>query len=105
MYGGALQGLGYTLEEGLAFDKKSGKPLNANFLDYKIFNYEDAPQVTLVRIESHEPTGPFGALGVGEHSINPVAGTIANAVANAIGARIYEIPITPERVLKALGEL
>ena len=105
MYGGALQGLGYALGEGLVFDKKTGKPLNPSFLDYKIFNFEDAPQVTLIPVESHEPNGPFGALGVGEHSINPVAGTVANAVANAIGARIYEIPITPERVLMALGKL
>ena len=105
MYGGALQGLGYALGEGLTFDKKTGKPLNANFLDYKIFNFEDSPQVSLIRIESHEPNGPFGALGVGEHSINPVAGTVANAVANAIGARVFEIPITPERVLRALGKI
>jgi CO/xanthine dehydrogenase Mo-binding subunit len=74
-------------------------------LDYKIFNFEDSPKVTLIPVESHEPNGPFGALGVGEHSINPVAGVVANAVANAIGERIYEIPITPDRVLKALGKL
>ena len=105
MYGGALQGLGYSLKEELLFDKDSGRPLNVDFLDYKIYNPQDAPNVQLVIMESNEPSGPFGAIGVGEHCINPVAGAVANAVYNAIGTRLYEIPMTPERVLKALGKI
>jgi len=105
MYGGALQGLGYSLKEELLFEKDSGKPLNPDFLDYKIYNFQDAPNVQLVIMESNEPTGPLGALGVGEHCINPAAGAVANAVYNAIGVRLYEIPMTPERVLKALGKI
>ncbi len=105
MYGGALQGLGYSLKEELLFEKDSGKPLNPDFLDYKIYNFQDAPPVQSIMMESNEPTGPFGAMGVGEHCINPVAGAVANAVYNAIGVRLYEIPMTPERVLKALGKI
>jgi len=105
MYGGAIQGLGYSLKEELLFEKDSGKPLNPDFLDYKIYNFQDAPNVQVIMIESNEPTGPFGAMGVGEHCINPVAGAVANAVYNAIGVRLYEIPMTPERVLKALGKI
>lgn len=104
MYGGCLQGLGYSLTEELLFDEK-GKSLNSDFLDYKIFNSQDAPNIQLVIVESNEPTGPFGAMGVGEHCINPVAGAVANAVYNAIGVRLYEIPMTPERVLRALGKI
>ena len=79
--------------------------MNPDFLDYKIYNFQDAPNIQLIMVESNEPSGPFGAMGVGEHCINPVAGAVANAVYNAIGVRLYEIPMTPERVLKALGKV
>jgi xanthine dehydrogenase molybdenum-binding subunit len=105
MYGGALQGLGYSLIEELLFDEASGRSLNPDFMDYKIYDFQDAPDIELVLVESDEPSGPFGAIGVGEHCINPVAGAVANAVYNAIGTRLYEIPMTPERVLKALGKI
>ena len=55
--------------------------------------------------ETYEPTGPFGAKGLGEASSNPVAAAFANAIYNAIGIRFYELPITPERILLALKEL
>ncbi|NIQ37195.1 MAG: molybdopterin-dependent oxidoreductase [Proteobacteria bacterium] len=105
IYGAALQGMGYSLKEELLFDRDSGKVLNPNFLDYKVFNPQDAPNVEVAIVESHDPNGPFGAVGVGEHGLTPVAGTVANAVYNAIGIRMHEIPITPERVLKALGKI
>jgi len=105
VYGAVVQGLGYALKEELLFDKESGRPLNPDFLDYKIFDFQDAPNIQLVIVESNDPTGPFGAIGVGEHCINPVAGAVANAVYNAIGTRLYEIPMTPERVVKALGKM
>ncbi|MFC2024614.1 xanthine dehydrogenase family protein molybdopterin-binding subunit [Chloroflexota bacterium] len=105
MYGGALQGLGYALKEELLFDESSGRILTPNFMDYKIYNFQDAPDIRTIIIESNEPTGPFGAMGVGEHCISPVAATIANAVYNAIGVRLYEIPMTPERILEALGRI
>jgi xanthine dehydrogenase molybdenum-binding subunit len=98
IYGAALQGMGYSLKEEFLFDKESGKPLNPNFLDYKIFNPQDAPNVEVIAVESNDPSGPFGAVGIGEHGLTPVAGTVANAV-------MHEIPITPERVLKALGKI
>jgi xanthine dehydrogenase molybdenum-binding subunit len=105
IYGAALQGMGYSLKEELLFDRVSGKVLNPNFLDYKVFNPQDAPNVEVAIVESYDPNGPFGAVGVGEHGLTPVAGTVANAVYNAIGVRMHEIPITPERVLKALGKI
>jgi xanthine dehydrogenase molybdenum-binding subunit len=105
IYGAALQGMGYSLKEELLFDRDSGRALNPNFLDYKVYNPQDAPNVDVVIVESHDPSGPFGAVGVGEHGLTPVAGTVANAVCNAIGVRMHEIPMTPERVLKALGKI
>jgi len=105
IYGAALQGLGYSLCEEFLFDKKTGEPLNTSFLDYKILNSQDAPDIEVNIVESNEPTGPFGAMGVGEHGLAPVVGAVANAVYNAISVRMYEIPMTPERVLKALGKI
>ena len=105
LYGAVIQGLGYTLKEELLFDKDSGRPLNPNFLDYKIYDFQDIPDIQAVIVESNDPSGPFGAIGIGEHCINPVAGAVANAVYNATGTRLYEIPMTPERVLKALGKI
>jgi len=105
VYGSVLQGLGFVLTEEMLFDKKSGKPLNPSFLDYKIYDFQDAPDIQTIAVESNEPTGPFGAIGVGEHCLNPVPGAVANAVYNAIGTRVLESPITPERVLKALGKI
>jgi xanthine dehydrogenase molybdenum-binding subunit len=102
--GSVIQGIGYSLKEELLFDK-TGKPMNPDFLDYKICDFQDIPRIDTIIWESNDPTHPFGALGVGEHGINPVAGAIANAIYNAVGIRMYEIPMTPERILKAIGKI
>jgi xanthine dehydrogenase molybdenum-binding subunit len=60
--------------------------------------------LTVLSTDTYEPTGPFGAKGIGEAALSSVASAIANAVYNAIGIRFYELPITPEKVLKALEE-
>jgi xanthine dehydrogenase molybdenum-binding subunit len=105
IYGAVVQGLGYALREELLFDKDSHQPLNTDFLRYNIYNLQDVPNIQVNIVESNEPSGPFGAMGIGEHCTNPVAGAVANAVYNAIGTRLYEIPMTPQRVLKALGKI
>jgi len=102
--GAIAQGLGYALTEELVIGKE-GRPLNPTFLDYKLFTSTDMPDVQVILVESMDPIGPFGAKGVGEASLIPVAPAVANAIYDAIGVQIKELPITPERVLRALGKL
>jgi len=104
IYGGVLQGLGYSLVEEVIWNQ-GGRCLNPNFTDYKIFSFEDAPEIETIIVESANDGDPYGAKGIGEMSLNPVAGAMANAVYNAIGVRMYEIPMTPERIMKALGKI
>jgi xanthine dehydrogenase molybdenum-binding subunit len=76
-------------------------------VDYKLPTSRDVPPLDNFQVffaDTYEPTGPFGAKGLGEGSYNPVAGAISNAIYNAIGVRFYELPITPERILAALNE-
>ncbi len=101
--GATAMGVGYALCEQMLFDAK-GRMLNPSFLDYKIPSPEDIPDIKAILVDTYEPTGPYGAKAVAEVPINPPAPAIANAVFNAIGVRIPTIPITAERVLKALGK-
>jgi CO/xanthine dehydrogenase Mo-binding subunit len=64
----------------------------------------DVPEVQAIVLESGDGVGPFGAKGVGEPSVNSVAPAIANAVCDAVGVRIYDLPLTPEKVLRAIKE-
>lgn len=100
--GGLIQGIGYALTEGMIIE--DGQCQNPNFSDYKIPCIKDIPRQCNEFVPSYEPTGPFGAKGVGEISMDPVAAAIGNAVAAAIGCRIRTLPITPEKVLTALSE-
>ncbi len=100
--GGLSMGVGYALTEGLIIE--DGRVLNPGYRDYKIPRAVDAPEVVPVLVESIEPTGPFGAKGLGEATMISSAAAIANAVYNAVGARIRELTITPEKVLAALRE-
>ena len=95
-------GLGYALGEKMVFEK--GVLKNGNFLDYKILTAKDVPPVEAVIVETDEKDGPFGAKGIGEPGLVPTAPAIANAVYDAVGVRIRDLPITPEKVLKALRE-
>jgi CO/xanthine dehydrogenase Mo-binding subunit len=101
--GGLIQGIGYALTEGMLIE--DGQLQNPNFSDYKIPCIKDIPPQRNEFVPSYEPTGPFGAKGVGEISMDPVAAAIGNAVADAIGARIHTLPITPEKVLDALARV
>jgi xanthine dehydrogenase molybdenum-binding subunit len=99
--GGAAQGQGYALSEEMIY--KKGKLLTPSFSEYLIPTAMDMPRVKSILLESHSGVGPFGAKGIGEPAITPVAAAIANAVRDAIGMRIYELPITPEKIVKALN--
>ncbi len=100
--GGAQMGLGYALTEELLV--KEGRVLNPDFLDYRLFTSADMPQLETIIIETDDPQGPFGAKGVGEMGGTPTAAAIANAIYDAVGVRLTQVPMTPERVLKALDE-
>lgn len=100
--GGVVMGMGYALTEELRYDPGTGQVLNADLRDYKLPTVFDAPRIIHVLVETMEPTGPFGAKCIGEPALIPTAGAIANAVCDAIGKRIYSIPVTPEKVLAAL---
>lgn len=100
--GGVAQGLGYALTEGLEYNS-DGKLLNADYGHYRIFRAQDMPRkLTTILVETEDPGGPFGAKAVGETSMVPTAAAIANAIEDAVGVRIKELPITPFKVLEAL---
>jgi len=96
--GGIVQGIATALYEDMRFDK-NGKMLNPNFTDYKIPTSMDIPEkIKPIIIEVPQPDGPFGARGIGEHPMLPIAGMIANAIEDATGIRIKTMPITAEKV-------
>ena len=98
--GAVTQGLGYALTEELVLDG-DGRPVNPNFLDYKIFSAADMPRLTTILVETDEPLGPYGAKSISEVPINGPAPAIANAIYHAVGVRIRKLPIRPEDVLRA----
>ena len=100
--GSVIQGLGQALSEACLF--KNGKMLNPTFLDYKIFSSLDAPRVEVHLVEHAAEGGPFGAKGIGEPSIVPVPAAIANAIYDAVGVRIFDLPLSAEKILLALQE-
>jgi xanthine dehydrogenase molybdenum-binding subunit len=99
--GSVAQGLGWALTEGFDYDAK-GRLRNASLLDYRMPTALDLPPIDCVIIETPVPGVPYGVRGVGEVPIVPPAATVANAIARAIGVRLTHMPMTPERVLRAL---
>ena len=97
VHGGVMMGVGYALTEQVILEK--GRNMNPDFRDYKILTAKDAFPLTPVVIETIDPDGPYGAKGIGEPGCVPTAPAIANAIYDAIGVRITDLPITPERVL------
>ncbi len=106
MYGGLYRGLGYALLEDTQYDEETGELTNKGLLnDFKMLTAGDMPKLENIQTyftNTEEPTGPFGAKGIGEAALNPTAAAVANAVYHAIGIRFTEIPIKPEHVLQAL---
>ena len=99
--GGIIMGMGYALYEERVMDDLSGVVLNPNFETYKLPGIGDVPEIEIVLINMPER----GVIGIGEPATVPTAAAIANAVANAIGVRVFSLPITPAKVLAALGKV
>lgn len=102
--GSIVMGLGEAVMEDTIADA-SGGLVNPNLHDYLIPTIADAPEIRSVAVESYEPRGPFGAKEIGEGSLVPVLGAIANAVYDACGVRVTELPITPAKILAGLARL
>jgi 4-hydroxybenzoyl-CoA reductase alpha subunit len=100
--GGIAQGMGFALTEKLEW--KEGEVVNPSFLGYKIVNVLDMPSIKTFFIETNDPNGPFGAKGLAEPGMIPTAPAIANAIYDAIGVRIRSLPITPEKILRAIRD-
>ena len=102
--GGLVQGLATVLYEDIRYDAK-GRLANNNFTDYKIPTALDIPDcIVPIIIETAQPDGPFGARGVGEHTMIPAAPIVANAVYDAVGVRMKSMPVTAEKLaLQMLG--
>ncbi|MBI2204446.1 MAG: xanthine dehydrogenase family protein molybdopterin-binding subunit [Candidatus Rokubacteria bacterium] len=98
--GGAVQGLGYAMMEEVVLE--DGINLTTSFASYLIPTTVDVPDVEAIVLESGEGLGPFGARGIGEPPIGPPAAAVANAIEDATGARVTRLPMTPERVARAL---
>ncbi|MCA1724150.1 MAG: molybdopterin-dependent oxidoreductase, partial [Thermomicrobia bacterium] len=99
--GGVAQGIGWGLYESMIYDNR-GTLLTASFLDYAVPGMDAVPPIETIILEIPAPVGPFGGKGIGEPPVVPGAAAIANAIADAIGVRIYEIPMTPEKIVRAV---
>jgi CO/xanthine dehydrogenase Mo-binding subunit len=99
--GAAVQGLGHTFWEAMIYE--DGQLLNGSLVEYRVPTFEDLPEsFETVLLEHGNGPGPYGAKGMGEGGIGPVAPAIAAAVAQAVGVRITDLPLTPERVWRAM---
>ena len=102
--GGTTQGIGIGLWEEMLYDDQ-GRLLNPGLLDYRMPTALDVPEIETRIVEVPSEDGPYGARGVGEPSIIPGAAAIANAIEDALGVRVTEVPITPERILRAMEKI
>jgi CO/xanthine dehydrogenase Mo-binding subunit len=98
--GGVIMGLSNTLFEEFCWE--GGRIVNDGFADYKIATMQDTPEIIPILVESAHPDAPFGAKGIGEPAAAATAPAIANALYDAVGVRIYDLPITPAKILEAL---
>jgi len=102
MQGGAVQSLGMALTEALLYDDK-GRLTNPSLLDYRKLTSADLPNIETIIVEKPSPHGPFGARGVGEPPIVPAPAALANAIEDATGVRLTELPLSPERIALAVA--
>ena len=105
--GGLSKGAGYALFETNAWDADGQLVSRGSWMDTKVSGIGEMPGLANIHVyfaDTYEPTGPFGAKGIGEAAMNPVAAAYANAITNAIGVRFTELPITPERILEGLQD-
>jgi CO/xanthine dehydrogenase Mo-binding subunit len=101
VHGGIAMGVGFALHEEIRFDA-AGRQLNPTLSGYLVPTSADTPQIEVAIVDNRDPTGPFGAKGVGEPTSVPTAAAIANAIYDAVGVRITSLPATPEKVLAAI---
>ena len=101
--GGVTQGIGWALSEEYIYDKQ-GRLDNPGFLDYRCPVASDMPMIDAVIVEVPNPRHPYGVRGVGEVPIVPPMAAVANAIADATGRRLRDLPMSPPKVLSALGE-
>ena len=99
--GGIAMGIGYALQEEILFDG-AGRQLNPNLTNYIVPTSLDMPEIEVYIVDNYDPTGPFGAKGVGEPTSVPTAAAIMNAIYDAVGVRLTSLPATAERVLAAI---
>ena len=104
VHGGMSMGIGYALSEQLLIDEKTGRTLNDNLLDYKLSTAMDHPHLEAQFVENYEPTSAFGTKSLGEPPACPVAPAIRNAILNATGVSMYQIPMTSQAVFKRFKE-
>ena len=100
--GGVVMGIGFALNEEIIY-KPNGRQANAGFATYMLPTAEDIPEIDSIIVEANDPTGPYGAKGIGECGLVSPASAIANAVANAIGVKVNDLPMTAERVYELLN--
>jgi CO/xanthine dehydrogenase Mo-binding subunit len=101
IHGGVVQGIGWALLEGMTYDEQ-GQLLTSTLMDYALPQSQDVPIITPLLVEVPSALGPFGAKGVGEPPVVPVAAAIANAIRDAVGVHMTQLPMTPERVFASL---
>jgi len=104
VHGAVSMGLGYALTEELLFDER-GRPRNVGFLDYKILKATGMPKMRTIFVETYEPSGPFGVKAVAEIPTNGPAPAVGNALRQALGVRLRDLPFTPEKILRAIGRM
>jgi CO/xanthine dehydrogenase FAD-binding subunit len=98
--GGIAMGLGAALSEELVYE--GGRLVNPAYVNYGLPRAADVPEIRVISVGAPEPTGPYGAKGVGEIGLQPLPAAIANAVAHAVGVRLRDLPLTPDKVLEAI---
>lgn len=104
VHGGVSMGLGFALYEELRFDPETGRPLNANLLDYKLMTAADTPEIRTTLIETNEPTAPKGNKALGEPPTITQAPAVRNAILHATGVGIRELPLSPQKLFEAFRE-
>jgi len=101
--GGATMGIGMALHEELLYDRQTGVPLTAGYYGARVMTHRDTPDVEVLFVETEGAYGPFGAKSIGESTIVPSVAAVGNAIFNAIGRRVKDLPITRDKVLGVLA--
>jgi xanthine dehydrogenase molybdenum-binding subunit len=102
LQGGIVMSLSYALMEQLVLEE--GMVMNPSFADYKLPTSLDIPEIDVEFVGEPDPAGPFGAKGIGEHGCIPTSAAIANAIYDAVKVRVFELPITPEKISSLIEE-